>query len=49
LKLKSAADLVDKKVAETLTYYAYPSTHWRQIPDGKSALMLVAARLRRIA
>lgn len=72
MKLKSAAELVEQKVAETLTYYAYPSTHWRQIrtnnpleriireirrrtrvvgafPDGKSALMLVAARLRHIA
>jgi putative transposase len=58
--------------SDTLTYYAYPSTHWRQIrtnnpleriireirrrtrvvgafPDGRSALMLVAARLRHIA
>jgi transposase-like protein len=72
LKLKSAAELVEQKVGETLTYYAYPSTHWRQIrtnnpleriireirrrtrvvgafPDGRSALMLVAARLRHIA
>src|SRR5579875_1337684 len=72
MKLKSAAELVEQKVAETLTYYAYPSTHWRQIktnnpleriireirrrtrvvgafPDGHSALMLVAARLRHIA
>ena len=55
-----------------MTYYAYPSTHWRQIrtnnpleriireirrrtrvvgafPDGHSALMLAAARLRHIA
>jgi hypothetical protein len=22
---------VDQKVGETLSYYAYPSTHWRQI------------------
>jgi putative transposase len=72
MKLKSAAELVEQKVGETLTYYAYPSTHWRQIrtnnpleriireirrrtrvvgafPDGNSALMLVAARLRHIA
>jgi putative transposase len=72
LKLKAAAELVEQKVGETLTYYAYPSTHWRQIrtnnpleriireirrrtrvvgafPDGHSALMLVAARLRHIA
>ena len=57
---------------KTLTYYAFPSTHWRQIktnnpleriireirrrtrvvgafPDGHSALMLAAARLRHIA
>ncbi len=72
MKLKTAAELVEQKVAETLTYYAYPCTHWRQIrtnnpleriireirrrtrvvgafPDGQSALMLVAARLRHIA
>jgi transposase-like protein len=72
MKLKSAAELVEQKVRETLTYYAYPSTHWRQLrtnnpleriireirrrtrvvgafPDGHSALMLVAARLRHIA
>ena len=72
MKLSRAADLVEQKAAETLTYFAYPSTHWRQIrtnnplervireirrrtrvvgafPDGKSALMLVAARLRHIA
>ncbi len=72
MKLRTAAELVEQKVSETLTYYAYPSTHWRQIrtnnpleriireirrrtrvvgafPDGHSALMLVAARLRHIA
>ena len=72
MKLRTAAELVEQKVAETLTYYAYPSTHWRQLrtnnpleriireirrrtrvvgafPDGHSALMLVAARLRHIA
>lgn len=72
LRLKSAAELVEQKVEETLTYYAYPAVHWRQIrtnnpleriireirrrtrvvgafPDGHSALMLVAARLRHIA
>jgi len=64
--------LVEVRAVETLTYFAYPSTHWRQIrtnnpleriireirrrtrvvgafPDGKSALMLAAARLRHIA
>jgi putative transposase len=72
MKLKAAAELVEQRGAETLTYYAYPSTHWRQIrtnnpleriireirrrtrvvgafPDGHSALMLAAARLRHIA
>ena len=71
MKLRTAAEL-DQRVGETLTYYGYPSTHWRQLrtnnpleriireirrrtrvvgsfPDGKSALMLVAARLRHIA
>ena len=69
MKLKNAAELVEKCIGETLSYYHFPSTHWRQIrtnnpleriireirrrtrvvgafPDGKSALMLVAARLR---
>ena len=72
MKLGKAARLVTEAVAETLTYYAFPSTHWRQIrtnnpmeriireirrrtrvvgafPDGQSALMLVAARLRHVA
>jgi putative transposase len=72
MKLPKAAELVETKGQETLTYFAFPSTHWRQIrtnnpleriireirrrtrvvgafPDGKSALMLVAARLRHIA
>jgi len=72
MKLKAAAELVEQRGEETLTYYAYPSTHWRQIrtnnpleriireirrrtrvvgafPDGHSALMLAAARLRHIA
>jgi putative transposase len=72
MKLSAAAELVKGKEVETLTYFAYPSTHWRQIrrnnpleriireirrrtrvvdafPDGKSALMLAAARVRHIA
>jgi transposase-like protein len=72
MKLRSAAELVEQKVSETLTCYAYPSAHWRQVrtnnpleriireirmrtrvvgafPDGRSALMLVAPRLRHIA
>jgi putative transposase len=72
MKIKSAADLVEKVVEQTLTYYHFPSEHWRRIrtnnpmeriireirrrtrvvgafPDGESALMLVAARLRHIA
>ena len=63
---------MEQRFGETLTYYTYPSTHWRQVrtnnpleriireirrrtrvvgafPDGHSALMLVAARLRHIA
>ena len=72
MKLRSAADLVEKVVEQTLTYYHFPSEHWRRIrtnnpmeriireirrrtrvvgafPDGESALMLVAARLRHVA
>ena len=72
MKLSKAAELVDKSVLETLTYYHFPREHWRRLrtnnplerilrevrrrtrvvgafPDGNSALMLVAARLRHIA
>lgn len=72
LKMKAAAELVESRINETLTYYHYPQTHWVRIrtnnplerimreirrrtrvvgafPDGKSALMLVGARLRHIA
>jgi transposase-like protein len=72
MKLRDAAEIVRKGIADTFGYYAFPATHWRQIrtnnpleriireirrrtrvvgvfPDGQSALMLVAARLRHIA
>ena len=72
MKLKAAAELVDEKIQETLTYYAYPPQHWLKLktnnpmerllkearrrtkvvgafPDGHSALMLVAARLRHVS
>jgi putative transposase len=72
MKLGKAAAIVREGAEETLSYYAFPAEHWRQIrtnnplerlmreirrrtrvvgcfPDGKSALMLAAARLRHIA
>ena len=72
MKLRRAAEKVREGIEETLTYYAFPDKHHRQIrtnnplerimreirrrsrvvgcfPDGKSALMLAAARLRYIA
>ena len=72
MKLKEAAAIVREGAVETLSYYAFPAEHWRQIrtnnplerlmreirrrtrvvgcfPDGQSALMLAAARLRHIA
>lgn len=72
LKLPKAAELLEAKGHETLTYYGFPTNHWRQLrtnnpleriireirrrtrvvgafPDGHSALILVAARLRHIA
>lgn len=72
MKLPQAAKLIEEHVLETLTYYEFPSTHWRSLrtnnplerimreirrrtrvvgtfPDGRSALMLCAARLRHIA
>jgi transposase-like protein len=72
MKLRAAAQEVRNGIEETLTYYAFPDKHHRQIrtnnplerimreirrrsrvvgsfPDGQSALMLAAARLRYIA
>jgi putative transposase len=72
LKLGQAAEVVDHGLEETLSYYGFPSEHWRSLrtnnplervlkevrrrtkvigafPDGQSALMLVAARLRHVA
>jgi transposase-like protein len=72
MKLRDAAELLEAGVEETLSYYAFPSEHWRSLrtnnplerlnreirrrtrvvgafPDGRSALMLVAARLRYVA
>jgi len=71
-KLHNAAKKLEDSIHETLTYYDFPSEHWRRIrtnnplerilrevrrrtrvvgafPDGNSALMLVAARLRHVA
>ena len=72
MRLGKAAQTVRDGADETLSYYAFPREHWRQIrtnnplerimreirrrsrvvgcfPDGNSALMLAAARLRYIA
>lgn len=72
MKLGKAAELVAGHIGETLTYYAYPRSHWLKLktnnpmerllrvvrrrtkvvgafPDGHSALMLVAARLRHVS
>ena len=72
LRLKEAAQRIQDGIADTLTYYSFPASHWHRIrtnnplerimreirrrtrvvgafPDGKSALMLAAARLRHIA
>lgn len=72
MKLKAAAELVEKSIHETFALYAYPPQHWLKIktnnpmarllkearrrtkvvgafPDGNSALMLVAARLRHVS
>ena len=72
MKMSQAAKIVEQGAAETLSYYAFPSQHWRSLrtnnplerlmreirrrtrvvvafPDGKSALMLVAARLRHVS
>ena len=72
MRLTNAAEIVENSAAETLSYYDFPSQHWRSLrtnnplerimreirrrtrvvgafPDGESALMLVAARLRHVA
>ena len=30
-KMHTAADLVERGVSETLTYYAFPDIHWQKI------------------
>jgi putative transposase len=72
MKLTRAAAVVREGAQETISYYAFPREHWRQIrtnnplervlreirrrtrvvgsfPDGQSAVMLAAARLRHVA
>ena len=72
MRLAKAAKIVEEGASETLSYYDFPSQHWRSLrtnnplerlmreirrrtrvvgafPDGQSALMLVAARLRHVA
>lgn len=72
MKLGNASKIVEEGAKETLSYYDFPSQHWRSLrtnnplerlmreirrrtrvvgafPDGQSALMLVAARLRHVA
>lgn len=72
MKLTNAARIVEEGAKETLSYYDFPSQHWRSLrtnnplerlmreirrrtrvvgafPDGQSALMLVAARLRHVS
>lgn len=72
MKMTKAAELVERGIEDTLTYYDFPSEHRRRVrtnnpmerimreirrrtrvvgafPDGNSALMLVAARLRHVA
>jgi transposase-like protein len=72
MRLANAAGIVEKGAHETLSYYAFPSQHWRSLrtnnplerlmreirrrtrvvgafPDGQSAIMLVAARLRHVS
>jgi putative transposase len=71
MKLRKAAEVVERGVEETLSYTYFPREHWLRIrtnnplerilrevrrrtrvvgnfPDGNSALMLVAARLRHV-
>jgi putative transposase len=72
MRLSNAARILETGASETLSYYDFPSQHWRSLrtnnplerlmreirrrtrvvgafPDGQSALMLVAARLRYVA
>ena len=30
-RMNTAADLVERSVSETLTYYAFPDIHWQKI------------------
>src|SRR5688572_13605037 len=56
MKLGQAAKIVENGFRDTLTYYHFPQQHWCRrrtrvvgaFPDGESAVMLVAARLRHV-
>ena len=45
MRLKEAAKKVEDSIAETLTYYAFPSVYWLKIRTNN---MLVCARLRHV-
>ena len=72
MRLSKAAKIVQDGYKETLSYFHFPSEHWKRLrtnnalerlnreirrrtkvvgnfPDGKSALMLVSARVRHVA
>jgi transposase-like protein len=47
MKLKAAAELVDDKVHETLTFYAYPSQHWIKLKTNNRMERLLKEARRR--
>ena len=48
MRLTKAAELVEAKAHETLTYFAFPSNHWRQVktnnPLERSSARFAGAR-----
>ncbi len=38
---QSAAERVEQKAEETLSYYGYPAVHWRQIRTARSSGLAV--------
>ena len=46
-KMHTAADLVERSVSETLTYYAFPDIHWQKILRTNNPLERIMKEIRR--
>ena len=43
-RMNTAADLVERCVGETLTYYSFPDVHWQKIMQPEAVALIKCAR-----